>query len=56
MLDVATTVTTLFNEEQLQGILHLLNDHREINGTGESEFFRGACWIGPIHDIIGAEG
>jgi len=56
MLDIATTVTTLFNEEQLQGILHLLNDHREINGTGESEFFRGACWIGPIHDIIGAEG
>jgi hypothetical protein len=56
MLDSATTVTTLFDAERLQGILHLLNDHREINGTGQSEFSRGACWISPIHDIIGAGG
>ncbi len=56
MLDCVTTVTTLFDAERLQGILHLLNDHREINGTGQSEFSRGACWISPIHDIIGAGG
>ena len=52
MLDLQSTVTTLFEAERLQGILHLLHDHREINGTGESEFIRGACWIGPISEIF----
>ncbi|MEJ2229904.1 MAG: STAS domain-containing protein [Nitrospirales bacterium] len=55
-LDCSTTVMNLFNEEQLQGILHLVNDHRAISGRGENEFFRGACWVGPIQDIIGADG
>jgi anti-anti-sigma factor len=40
----------LFEVENLQGVLHLLNDERE-SGAGQSEFFRGACWIGSIAEI-----
>jgi anti-anti-sigma factor len=40
----------LFEVENLQGVLHLLNDERE-SGAGQSEFFRGACWIGSISEI-----
>jgi hypothetical protein len=34
----------------LQGILHLLNDDREILGVGQSELTRGVCWLGRIGD------
>jgi anti-anti-sigma factor len=51
-LDMKTTVSTLFEAETLQGVLHLLNDDREIIGAGQSEFVRGACWIGPITEIV----
>ena len=40
----------LFEVENLEGVLHLLNDERE-SGAGQSEFFRGACWIGSISEI-----
>src|SRR5207244_11685779 len=50
-LDVKTTVTTLFEAETLQGVLHLLSDDREITGAGQSEFVRGACWIAPIAEV-----
>lgn len=40
----------LFELENLQGVLHLLNDERE-SGAGQSEFLRGACWIGSIAEI-----
>lgn len=50
-LDLRLTVTTLFEAETLQGVLHLLNDDREIVGTGQSEFVRGACWSAPITEI-----
>ncbi|HEY8902675.1 MAG TPA: STAS domain-containing protein [Chthoniobacterales bacterium] len=33
-----------------QTVLHLLNDTREPDGSGDSEFTRGACWIAPITD------
>jgi anti-anti-sigma factor len=41
-------VISLFEGETLQGILHLLSDHRDLQGAGESEFVRGAMWVGPI--------
>jgi hypothetical protein len=41
----------LFEVENLQGVLHLLNDEREA-GAGQSEFLRGACWIGSIAEIF----
>jgi anti-anti-sigma factor len=50
-LDLPTTVATLFEAETIQGVLHLLNDDRDIAGTGDSELVRGACWIGPISSI-----
>lgn len=39
---------SLFEHEQLLGVLHLLHDDRGPAGAGESEFVRGACWAGPI--------
>ncbi len=47
------TVTGLFEGERLQGLLHLVNDDREIVGGGESELARGACWIAPIASVDG---
>jgi hypothetical protein len=50
-IDLNATVTTLFETETLQGVLHLLSDDREAAGAQQSEFVRGACWIGPAADI-----
>lgn len=50
-IDLKTTVTTLFERETLQGVLHLLSDHRESAGPQQSEFVRGACWIGAASEI-----
>lgn len=47
-------VKRLFESGGLQGVLHLLTDDRAI-GAGESEFTRGACWIGPLGEILSAE-
>ena len=47
-IDFAKTVAGLFDSDQLLGVLHLLTDDRGVSGAGESELFRGACWIGPI--------
>jgi anti-anti-sigma factor len=47
-LDFGDAVRTLFEAGGLHGILHLLNDDREIAGVGQSEFTRGACWVGRI--------
>ena len=56
VIDLQTTVSRFFESESLQGILHLLNDHRDIVGGGQSEFIRGACWISPIRQTVGSEG
>lgn len=50
-IDLQTTVAALFEQQSLQSILHLLGDYREATGMGESEFVRGACWVGPITDV-----
>jgi hypothetical protein len=50
-LELKATVNTLFESTSLQGVLHLLADDREIEGAGESEFVRGACWVAPIGQI-----
>jgi anti-anti-sigma factor len=42
------TVKSLFDSEDLQGILHLIGDDRKLLGAGQSEFVRGACWFGPV--------
>jgi anti-anti-sigma factor len=50
-LDLKTTVKKLFEGQTLENVLHLLSDDRAIAGAGQSEFIRGACWIGPIQEI-----
>jgi len=50
-IDLKDSVMTLFETETLQGVLHLLNDHREAAGAQQSEFVRGACWIGAASEI-----
>ncbi len=47
-IDLTTTVSALFDTGHLQGVLHLLHDDRGASGAGDSEFIRGACWVGPI--------
>jgi anti-anti-sigma factor len=47
-VELKDTVTSLFEHEQLLGVLHLLHDDRGPAGAGESEFVRGACWAGPL--------
>jgi anti-anti-sigma factor len=53
-IDLATTVSKLFDTGGLQGVLHLLCDDRPASGAGESEFLRGACWFGPIDRFVTA--
>ncbi|MBA4019002.1 MAG: hypothetical protein C0483_17675 [Pirellula sp.] len=55
-LDLKETVASLYENENLQCVLHLLNDDREISGGGESEFVSGACWLGPIRSVVAEEG
>ncbi|MEW6545126.1 MAG: STAS domain-containing protein [Nitrospirota bacterium] len=55
-IDLQPTVSALFNGESLQGILHLVNDERDIVGAGQSEFVRGACWVGPIGEVAVEKG
>lgn len=50
-LDLTETVNGLFDAEQLQGLLHLVHDQRDFSGTGDSEFLRGACWVGPLNGV-----
>ena len=47
-VDLAETIRPLFESEQILGLLHLLNDWRELTGAGESRFLRGACWCAPL--------
>jgi anti-anti-sigma factor len=47
-VSLAHTIEALFEGEQVLGLLHLLNDWRELNGAGESRFLRGACWCAPL--------
>lgn len=48
-VELAETIQPLFETGQLLGVLHLLNDWREVSGAGESRFLRGACWCAPVN-------
>ncbi len=45
------TLASLFEEQSLLSVLHLLNDTRPITGIGDSLFARGALWASPITTI-----
>lgn len=48
VLELKTAVVNLFENHELLDVLHLLKDDRPIQGAGESEFTRGAIWIGSL--------
>lgn len=52
LIDLRATAHSLFQQETLRGVMHLLNDPREIAGAGESRFVRGALWIGTVEKVI----
>ena len=51
-IDMQRSIAGLFENETLQGVLHLIGDDREIAGAGESEFLRGALWVGAIAAVV----
>lgn len=50
-IDLKSTVSALFESENLQGVLHLLTDDRQGSGAQQSEFVRGACWISALAGV-----
>jgi len=54
-VELEPIVKRLFETGGLQGVIHLLTDDRPGVGAGESEFTRGACWIGPLGRFPAAE-
>jgi len=50
-IELNDTVQALFENETLQGVLHLLTDDREAAGPQQSEFVRGACWMAAVSEI-----
>ncbi|NQV32374.1 MAG: STAS domain-containing protein [Phycisphaeraceae bacterium] len=47
-LSLEDTLAKTFEKETLQGVMHLLADKRDDNATMESEFKRGAIWMGEL--------
>jgi hypothetical protein len=43
-IELAATVSHVFEPGRIDSILHLLGDSRAIVGAGESSFARGVCW------------
>ena len=47
-IELAATVSHLFEPGRIETILHLLGDSRPIVGAGESTFTRGVVWYVPL--------
>ena len=47
-LPVAPVVAASLQPRNVLSVVHLLSDRRPIEGTGESDFQRGVCWVFPI--------
>jgi len=50
-IDLKASIKKLFEEQTLEGILHVLSDDRVLLGSGQTELVRGACWLAPISFI-----
>jgi anti-anti-sigma factor len=48
VLPLDATVASLFEEQRLVTLLHLLDDDRDLAGAGESLFLSGALWMAPL--------
>ena len=53
-IELKQSVGALYEGQSLEGILHVLSDERG-QGSRESEFVRGACWVAPIAKIASEE-
>ena len=51
-LHLDQAIGALLGADRAQTLLHLLADDRQFEGVGQSEFMRGACWIGPIAEFL----
>jgi anti-anti-sigma factor len=51
-IDLDATITAFFDQDKIREVLHLINDTREINGIGESDFKGGVCWMANIDSPI----
>ncbi len=47
-IEIAEVLAQAFQARSVFSVVHLLRDNRPIEGAGESELQRGACWIFPI--------
>ena len=50
-LVLENAISNLLTADSAQTLLHLLADDRPFEGVGQSEFMRGACWMGPIAEF-----
>jgi len=50
-INLNETVEFIFNNTEIEDILHLTNDTREITGQGESQFVKGFCWVVPVEKV-----
>ena len=50
-VEIAEVLGQAFQPRSVVSVVHLLRDSRPIEGAGESEFQRGACWIFPMAPI-----
>jgi anti-anti-sigma factor len=50
-LPFAKTVAGVFANSTPSIVLHLMADTRPIEGMGETDLLRGACWAGPLRAI-----
>ncbi|MFN5468953.1 MAG: STAS domain-containing protein [Pirellulaceae bacterium] len=53
MLPMRETIHQLFATDAPRSVVHLLADERPIEGVGETELMRGACWCSEITQITG---
>jgi hypothetical protein len=51
-IDLDDTISAFFEHDKIRGVIHLINDTREFNGIGESEFTNGVCWLGKISSLL----
>ncbi len=50
-VQIGEVVAQAFQPRSVLSVVHLLRDNRPIEGAGESEFQRGACWLFPLASI-----
>lgn len=48
VLELETSVRSVFEDNEPIGIMHLIEDERPLIGLGQSSFIRGACWCAPF--------